>query len=328
MKRLSLTLLTLICFAFNPAKAQFDPGPLIQGSAADANYLANGYLTPLGEALTAGMNNGWYYTAKTHKLGRFDLMLNASILFVPDASKMFTIDNSQLGSMTLQSGASSTEAPSVFGGGDGVDLQINGTTQTFSTPTGLDASALVVPALGLNVGLIKNTDIGIRYVPTFNIPGDIDAEISQFGFSVKHDFLQWIPGGKALPFDASLLFGYTSLQYDQKINDVDQTLAMESTAYTIRALISKKILFLTIYGGAGLNSGSTDINIAGTFDLETPAGTQTSVLNLNSNADAGSSFVGNVGLRLKFLFVMALAVDYTFGDFNAVNAGLGFSIDF
>jgi hypothetical protein len=324
MKKLTI-LLSLTFFSLTGLKAQISPSELLAGSAADINYLANGYLSPFGNALSESLNNGWYQTAKTHNLGRFDLMITPTVVFIPDADKVFTINNSQLDELQLSSGTSA-ESPTAFGAESGAAQleykQFPGTD--FNLPTGIDLIALPVPMAKLSVGLIKNTELSIRYLPEISVPNVEDGKTSMFGIGVKHDILQWIPKGKLLPFSASAFFGYTRVDYSQSVG-TDQELALSSSGVTFRALVSKKILFITPYAGFGLNTGNTDITLTGAFSG--PRG-ESFVDPISITTENSGSFVGNVGVRLKFLLIAAVFVDYTFGDYNAVTSGLGVSVDF
>ena len=76
------------------------------------------------------------------------------------------------------------------------------------------------------------------------------------------------------------------------------------------------------------------INVNGTYSYETQTApglppVTTSIKDpVALTADDASGFVGNVGFRLKFLWVMAFSADYTFGAYSSATAGLGFSVDF
>mgnify|MGYP001259963573 FL=1 len=156
---LLITSLLLSLYSYD-SKAQyddFDPGKIIAGAQADINYLAGGYLKPFGNALGIGLNNGWYQTAKPHKLGRFDLMITPSFVFVPSSDRNFTINNADLTQLELVNGTSA-EAPTVFGTNSaGPTLRFkDDQTTTFNTPNGSGIGFLrtrdtvcVLSALGL-----------------------------------------------------------------------------------------------------------------------------------------------------------------------------------
>lgn len=327
MRKITMALMAaLLCTGFN-SSGQIKPDQLLAGSQQDINYLANGYLQPLGTALAEGLNNGWYSTAKTHNLGRFDLIATVSIVQIPEVDRTFLVENSELDQLQLVSGTSE-ESQTAFGNagtGPALEYKIAPGT-TINLPGGTGFSYVPVPMAKISVGLIKNTEVTFRYLPEMSIPKLDEAKISMQGFGVKHDILQWIPGGKLMPFSVSGFFGYTNVDYSQSLGD-DKELLLNSTGFTVRALVSKRILFLTPYIGLGVNGGGTNIQLNGTFANPLPGG-QDFVDPIDIESDNAGGFVGNVGLRFKFLFVGAVVVDYTFGAYNALTAGLGFSVDF
>lgn len=319
------------------AKAQFsfNPEVFLNQTQEDAQYLAGNYLKPLGNTFTVGLNNGWYQTAKTKKKFRPDLMFTPSIIFVPQVDQSFTINNSELNQLEL-SNMNMAETPTVFGDDSpGPELKVKGTTSGstgFNAPSGIGYAIWAVPMATFNIGTFKNTDLAIRYLPEMGFPAS-DGKVSMFGVGVKHDLLQWLPGEKIVPFDLSAFVGFTNFDFDYAFNSdaPDQRIVMSSNAYTGRLLVSKKILFITPYAGLGFNAGKTTIDVQGDYSFDPdgdsgPAPAQS--VNFDAiEADGGNGFVGNVGVRLKFLFVMAFSVDYTFGAYNSVTAGLGASID-
>ena len=54
------------------------------------------YFSPMGESLGAGMNNGWYNTAKPHKLGGFDITLTLNSVSIPNEMQYFNPNNATL----------------------------------------------------------------------------------------------------------------------------------------------------------------------------------------------------------------------------------------
>ena len=334
MKKTTLFCFLILFTAITGLKAQLlTPSSFIAGSQQDIDYLANGYLSPFARSLGVGINNGWYYTAKPHKLGRFDIMATVSVISIPTEDETFTISNSDLNSLVLaNSNISQAETPTAFGSEeDGPALKAEGditNISQFNAPGGVGFSYMPVPMLNASVGLVKNTNVHLRYLPTMGIPGVDDGEINMFGIGVTHDILQWIPGADKIPLDVSLFFGYTGLSYEQALNDDDQKMDIDVNGYTFRALVSKKFLFVTVYGGAGFNSGTTNIRLLGTYSYDNGIQEVTYEDPVDLTVDDAGGFVGNLGVRLKFLWVMAVTADYTFGTYNAFTSGLGVSIDF
>ena len=109
----------------------------------------------------------------------------------------------------------------------------------------------------LGIGIYKNTDLKLRWIPTVDV-GD-DGEFNLFGFGVMHDVKQHIPGLKNVPFDLSALIGYTKMSLDYNLanatanNSPDASLStqngkssFEARAWTIQGIISKKFSVISL----------------------------------------------------------------------------------
>ena len=57
--------------------------------AIDGEKFIEAYFTPMAESFGAGLNNGWYNTAKPHSLGGFDLTFTVNTVIIPRFSKNF-----------------------------------------------------------------------------------------------------------------------------------------------------------------------------------------------------------------------------------------------
>ena len=80
---LCLSLFSLMAFS------QTDVVEFLKAGKKDANTLFRAYLEPYAFALGDGLNNGWYNSAKTHKLFGFDLTVSVSAIQIPEESKTF-----------------------------------------------------------------------------------------------------------------------------------------------------------------------------------------------------------------------------------------------
>lgn len=312
--------------------AQIDPTPFLRGAQSDINYLAGEYLKPAGKALATGINNGWYNSAKTHKPLRFEVSFSTGLVNIPNEDRSFIIDESRLDQLELVNPANN-EAPTAFGAnsnGPALRLKSNSNTE-FNTPSGTGFHYF--PQLGLNaeVGVGLHSDVLIRFFPNSSIPGLDNSEFNMFGFGINHSFLHWLPAGDKLPIDASILVAYSKMNYHQpletNIDGENQHMEFNASGYTARVLVSKELLFLTVYGGAGINKGTSDVFINGTYTYDDGNGNQISVQDpLKTTTDA-NGVVGNLGLKLDFLWVVNFSADYTFGSYEALTLGLGVDID-
>jgi len=305
-------------------KAQDNFDDILKGSLKDANILAEGYAAPAMRSIGAGLNFGWYNTAKTHKTLGFDLTFTGTLVYIPSSDDLYKVDNNTLTEVKLISYDGQTisptgsgNVPTIFGPAKSPTYQHVDTGETFLGPEGVDledaikiAKALPVPMYQLGIGLPKNFDLKVRFTPTVTTQ---DLKFNLFGIGIMHDIKQYIPGIKALPFDLSVFAGYTKMKAELKIDataGANQKGILEFNSTTIQALISKKISVLTFYGGLGYDFGSSNLDMKGTYDLDDDGvadATDPVALDFST-----SGFRATGGLRLK-LSVFTLHGDYTLG---------------
>ncbi len=246
MKKL-LTLFAVFCFGFSA---------MAQTEIADGKSLIEAYISPLGNSLGAALNNGWYNTAKPHHLGGFDVTITANLMLVPTVAKTFNISESNSNGRTFGGG----NTPTILGNKNGGTAIYN--TESFGMPEGLNISLLPVPMLQAGIGLIKNTEIDVRFMPEIEMKG---VSTDLFGMGVKHDILQWLPIVDKIPIDVSFQTGYTKLSSQIMLKDINSgeeakaTLDIRATTFNI--LLSKKIAMLTAYAGLGYNSTKKRFNV-------------------------------------------------------------------
>ena len=126
----------------------------------DANEFLQTYLSPLGEGIGAGLNNGWYNTAKPHKLGGFDVTFTLNTVVIPEGKQNF--NPNELSNFS----SSKTSTPTIVGSGEGAIINYQG--EEFNMPDqGTALKYLPIPMLGIGVGLIKKSELNIRYVPNY-----------------------------------------------------------------------------------------------------------------------------------------------------------------
>lgn len=314
------------------AFAQFDPTPFIQGSTADIEYLGGEYLNPAAKALATGINNAWYNSAEVHEPGGFEINLSAGIILIPESDQSFIIEQSKLDQLELVNPQDNL-APTAFGeDSPGPELRSKAdATATFEMPGGLGSN--VFPQLGITaeVGVGMHTDVMLRYFPTIGIPGVEDGKIGMYGFGFNHSFLEWFDSSDDFPVTASVLFAFTQLSYSQNLNTTfdgsNQELELTTKGYTARLIVSREFSFLTLYGGIGMNSGSTQMLMLGTYKYQENGVEVTSTDPLDITEES-STFAANLGFKLKLLKILSFNADYSFGNYQALTVGLGFDVDF
>jgi hypothetical protein len=363
MRKISKTLwLFLVFVAFlgnHKSYGQIEEiGNMMAAGKDDARLLIQPYISPAVNAFGASLSGGWYNTAKTHKLGGFDLSITATASFIPQKDKSFLIENDQLQFLKLEN-TLLNDAPSIAGEKEnGPQLVYNimdeddnvvYTQQAFTMPKGLNLKLVPAPMVQVGIGLIKGTDIMFRFCPDLKYDGN---EIGLWGIGGKHDLKQWIPGLKNIPvFQMSIMYGYTKLHafvnMDINKNTIgasglsgngtfeDQKMELFVRSKTANLLFAADLKVVCFYGGIGFVTTKTNLKLKGEFPVVTvPAGETVAVvetvkdpLNMTiKNQDGGITKPRlNAGIRFKFA-VVTVQFDYTWANYSALTAGLGLSI--
>jgi hypothetical protein len=345
IKLLAVFFLGLISFN-SLAQAEGDLIKFLNGGKDDASKLIGAYLTPVVNATSHGMTSGWYHTAKAHKSFGFDLGVTVSAVFIPSSDETFSPSTLGLKTLSLASttgpaglaptitgptystkysadpdGSGPLPAVPVVDGPEGIDLKGN-----------IGLSAVPVPMIQLGIGIIKNTDLKIRYIPELKRGS---STFNMIGFGVLHDIKQHIKGVKELPFDLSALVAFNSISgstsfansnpSDDVPDNTDGKMSYKLNAWLIQGIISKKISVLTLYAGLGYGTVGSNVSITGTYRVTTGVLAGTSITNPFANDYSNSSLKFTTGLRLKFGPVYFNG-DYTLQKYNALTVGFGFSV--
>ncbi|MCB0488893.1 MAG: hypothetical protein KDC99_10465 [Cyclobacteriaceae bacterium] len=343
MKKIySIALLALVFILSYPiaSTAQDDLDQFLQESVEDGEKLIGGYVAPAIKAFSLGLNQGWYNTAKPHKVAGVDLTMSVSLMKVPSSEQLFDVNALGLTSVTLvnESGNPETDGniptilgpdtPPTFSPSATVNDGFVNQSDDFQGPGGLELGSDVkllknkMPAamVQLGFGLPKGTDVKLRLVPKVDVG---DGKFNMFGIGVMHDVKQYIPGIKNLPFDLSGFVGYTKMKLDVPF-DGDQRGVFEASSTTIQGVISKKVAVLTFYGGLGYNIAKSKLAMLGSYDIDNDSNTPAIVDPVNLDF-AASGFRTTVGMRLK-LAVFTFHGDYTIQKYNALTVGFGISV--
>ena len=291
---------------------------ILANDIAQGEKLIEAYFTPMAGSFGAGLNSGWYNTAKPHSLGGFDLTLTLNTVIIPSSAKTFNIKAAGGDLFT----SNDTEASTIFGSADATTMTYNnnstGLDVDFEMPGGFKTPAIPLPMIQAGIGLIKNTAIDVRYMPMLNVGDNINVNL--FGIGIKHDLLQWIPGiGNAIPMSLSLQGGYSSLNTELEI--LGQEVSLKTKATTINLVASKKILMVTGYVGLGYNSATTTFTTDANFDLGGIQFDEKVEVAFESNNNLRT----NIGLRLN-MTVVTIQADYTFAEYPTATLGLGVSL--
>lgn len=345
----SLYLFSLVSYS------QIKDFDFLRSAPADGVKYLQAYITPWANAFGAGLNGGWYNTAKPHKLGGFDITLSVSAGVVPTSAETFDITKIGLSSSITGTGLASTVAGHKTEG-PLMSYKVNGVTlASFNAPKGVAFRYIPVPTAQVGIGLPFGTELKVRFIPKINIK---DGDVSLWGVGLVHSLMQYLPGNKLLPFDVSLFAGFTKLKgnvpidlqpaagisqaytdpYDPLRSFNDQFLKISVQALNISAIGSVNLPVITFYGGLGYCKTRTAMDLSGNFPtptLNTDNPTNPFAEYTNKGVIPGNKFPSmdiknfsglrtNIGFRLK-LAVVTIHADYTRAQYNVLTAGLGLS---
>jgi hypothetical protein len=330
-------LLVLVSVFSVPVQAQDDLEKLLEEGVEDGRKLITAYTDPFMKTLSLSLNQGWYNTAKPHKIAGVDLTITVNAMYVPKDQMVF--QPAALGLTNVELAPSSPgfpNAPTILGPDDSPVFRLkSNTSSTFEGPPGLDlegnklGNKVPVPMAHFGFGLPKGTDVKLRFTPTIEL-GD-EGTVKLFGIGVMHDIKQWIPGIKLLPFDLSGFVGYTKFELRSKLDadtpsNADQEGVFTMNATTIQGVISKKFSVITFYGGLGYNIAKSNLALKGKYDLNED-GDKTDQFETNPIAlkFAASGPRLTVGTRLK-LAVFTFHADYTLQKYKCLTVGFGISV--
>lgn len=345
--KLLLLAATLLFLVNQKAKAQDEFDALLESGAEDAEKYLGKYIEPVFKGVGIGLTNGWYNTAKPHKLFGFDITVTGNLAMVPDKDLVFRFANSDFERIRLESGATSADLPTVLGPKTTENIELvvfdenelpTGTTLSIEALSGLDLEEEVghnfvpVPMAHLGVGLPKNTELKLRWAPTVNAD---DFEGTIFGFGIMHDIKQWIPSLEESQFNLSGFVGYTKINasYDLTNSDFNKGTNDQVSEYRVRALtiqgliskdlIAKKLFEFTVYGAVGFNDTSSELEMLGTYELDESVDTLVDPIGLSFSS---AGLRGTAGLRMKLLAFLTIHTDYTLQEYNTLTAGVGINI--
>ena len=291
----------------------------------EAKALIEAYISPLGNSLGAGLNNGWYNSAKTHKTLGFDFTLTTNLVLINDNVKDFKFQDIIVGNV-FNDTASST----ILGNTDGTSFDVlgsDGTTYEVTLPSGENIPVIIVPMLQAGVGIGKSTDLNIRYLPSLKFGRA--GRVGVIGGGIKHDLMQWIPFLEKLDVNLAFQGGYTKVKSNIELIDPsgnvnDPALVdLDISAITANLILSKEITIFTPHVSIGYNSSNTLFSVDGKYVIDSQAIPVDALTEFNF--ETKNDLRTNVGLRID-MTIFALQANYTFSEYPTATLGLGINV--
>lgn len=372
LKKLQLRIISfffsvLLIFTFstiNTANAQFgDTGEILRSGASDANILLREYLRPLGSGFGADLNSGWVNSGRPYKTLGFDLRVNVAVSIVPTGDRAFLIDDFNFENIERVGGPA--ESQTAFGEDiSGSEVGVFGTNPItglreeitrFTMPEGIGYPYVPAPMIQATVGVIKDTDISLRFTPSIEID---DFSLNLFGIGVRHGLNQWLPGGRVLPVDLSVQAGYTKLTSNygfdlqpEQGQDIynpfsgnpslwdGQKIDFEATGFTGNLIVGKTLPIISVYGGVGFQTSNVTILSPGSYPItsfnpnynptSSTEETREKIIErlddpINISYDGDNSVHALAGFRIR-LAILTISGSYTLSNYSTANVGVGIS---
>ena len=326
MKKLLLSLLITASFLANIEDTHGQLKEIekfLDAGGDNVEALTKAYLSPLPNGVITGLNSGWTTKAKPTKSLGFSLQLRASFATVPTVEQMFDANTIGLEGISVSPGKSSTIA------GENIDGQILTLpdNSTLTLPSGINFPYVPTPMVQANLGLFLGTDVTIRYVPEVDLQdyGSVDL----VGVGIKHDLNQWIPGGKLLPIDLTIMAAYTqfNMSIDLEFNQGAQGQRVESATQAIvtNFLIGKTIPLLSAYAGIGYQLGDFELNMLGDYIIGSGVrqSTLTDPVSYTQSYNGGIHLIAGAQIKLALFRLFA---EVTTAEYTTFNGGIGIGL--
>nr|WP_299070302.1 DUF6588 family protein [uncultured Allomuricauda sp.] len=333
MKR--IILLFALC-SFSIGTAQSNLNDLLAAGLNDAERFTNDWMAPMTEAGIYSISNGWYNSADAKPLGGFEISIIGNITGFKnkDDKKTFTLNTADYENLQFVDASTSKEVATALGDIEGIDVAINAIIEgqqvstQFELPSGLSSEDLnFIPSgyIQASVGLIKGTEIKARFLPKINTD---DVSVGLYGFGIQHDFTKHLPADKLLPVAISAVIGYTNLsgEYDFTstgvVNGENQRIDAQFSSWNFSAVVSTRLPVINFYGGLNYITGKSDIDILGTYEVET-IGAPIVYNDPFAISNKVSGVSANIGTKLKLGF-FRINADYNIAEFSTLTFGVNF----
>lgn len=284
------------------------------------------YTKPFVSAFGAALNSGLYHTAASHKMGGFDLQLKAMYIPIPEAGKTYhyrvpgltpSLTNpGQLDTVWFEGTANTVFGPKestvVYQGRDTIAIP-----PILPPGTGLSFFPFVMPQL--TVGIYYGSEITIRFIPKFSIPG-LDEKVGFWGIGIKEDITQLpVPFLQNLPLNIAIQGAYQNLQ----VGDI-----VTSTAMNVNVHASKKFSVITPYIGVGWEDAKLQFKYSFSYQEPDPANPTTPItrtVNIDKTIPSDNKIRLVAGFSLNLGPILFNAA-YNLAKYSVISGGLGLSI--
>jgi hypothetical protein len=292
------------------------------------------YIQPAVSSFSANLNSAIFQTGEVHGFLGFEVGLVGMLAPVPDDKKTFQAilpDSILYQGNTYFAGRDYDQyvvTPTALGSKTGgiVNTKQVPPKQVFQFlgGTGLKMVPLIAPQLRIGVPL--GTEVIMRYVPEIKLNEEV-GKLQLIGFGLKHSISQWLSGtsvaGTEKPGEFPLDISVGLMYQEFSLKDSAGGDFIKTKVFAASVQASKKFLLLTIYGGVGYETATTDISYLYQPATEYAPGLQPLRVKLEGiKGDNTLRITGGLKLHLFFLDVFA---DYSVASQPVASGGVTFS---
>ncbi len=314
--------LSYIFFLFSTvAFAQLEDVGAIVG---DLVYLAGEYVNPAAEASVYQSSGGWYTSAKKKELWDLEISLQGNLLFIPNKSKNFLIDESRLQNLSIQGDNAYT--PTALGGDNYIVLEglIGTEAFEFDSPEGINESYAKHAQLQASFGLWEGTTLIGRYSPKIKIN---KTYYHLYGFGLQHNISQWIPSIRKSSFNLAGLITYSVYSVSDNFSEINfvgeslNSVVIDGKSFMFNLVASKQLKKFNISSAVGLTSSKFKNSLGGEGSILLP------LLNreLGSLNESKTNFKADIGLDYKF-YDFSVNTMLTFGSYTNLVLGINYNL--
>lgn len=326
--------LLLVVFLSYFTYSQSDIDQILEIGIENAQRFSEDYFAPAGEALINNMSNGWYTTGKVKKLWGFEVGIVGNLSFIREDKQSFLLRTAEYTNISFRDGSFSRVVGSSLGSNsENLAVVINeGQASELEVvlPDGIGSSEIGSLPGGFiqgSIGLIKSTEVKVRFLPKIKAVGD--AEIQLYGVAFQHEFTDWVFPLKRLPMRISALLGYTNVKGFYDINTVtgvpgtDQEVRLNSDSWLLTSIVSTKFPMFNFYGGLGYYFGSNDADLLGTYQIQSGPFASDVVTDPIAVRTKAKGVKATIGGRIEY-GVFKANLDYSLQNFSNLSIGLAF----
>lgn len=316
--------LSYILFLFSTvALAQLED---VSAIAFDMVYLSDQYVKPAAEAAAYQSSGGWYTSAKKKELWDLEISLQGNLLFIPNKSKNFLIDESNLQNLSIQGEVTTSLSPTALGEDNYVVLEgsIGDEDFEFDSPEGINEPYLRHAQLQASLGLWEGTTLIGRYSPKIKIN---KTYYQLLGFGIQHNLSQWIPSIRETSFNIAGLISYSFYSVSDNFSEVNlsnetlNSVTVDGESLILNLIASKQIKQFNISAGLGLISSKFDYKVGGKGVLLLPVLNQA----LGGVNRSKTNFKADIGVDYQF-YDFSINSMFTFGNYANLILGINYNL--